>query len=412
MKASPIGVVGVGPLGRCFVDRLRGGDHEVVAFDIDSQALAEACAAGARAADSPAEVASQCPVVIVCVTGPPEVLECALGDNGLVASVHEGCLIIETTTSLPETTQRVADVLGKRGVSVIDAPVSRGLPAAHQGTLSIMVGGAEADLHRAKPVLDLLGTDIIRVGPVGTGHAVKLINMMLMGAHLVALSEAVGVGASVGWSAADVVAKLNWGNTASFMTTNHLPRYVVAGSYQSGFTLGLMAKDLQLAFDMGTALGVHQPVLWRVVEAYKRAREGLADQSDNMLIVPFIGALASGREVADALDAAIAMRLPVKETTSVRNVDLDDLGELVANSNRQACLEAFCTMIATGVDVEAALSVIDVSSGASYYTHQLLKAVGYNGMFSEMNGARDHHDGRPWSVLDVATNSDASRRAK
>lgn len=369
-SAAPVGVVGTGELGICFVERFRSQGHEVWAFDVDGQALDRATAAGAREASGPAQVAVQCPVVVTCVTGPDDVLECTLGPDGLFAASGPRHLVIETTTSLPETTRSVADRLGERGTIVVDAPVSRGVPAARRGELSIMVGGTLPDADRARPYLAALGTDIVHVGPIGAGHAVKLVNMMLMGVHLVAAAEAIGHGARLGVEPGEVVAQLAGRTAASYMTEVHLPRYVLGGTFESGFRLELMAKDLRLARRMADDLGLEVPLLRAAVGVFERARAALPTAADNMLVVPYVSGLAAGLNDAEAAAAAIAGRLPqqVPIGPGDRVVALRQLDSTVTATNRAVTGEAARLLEAAGVDCKAGFAVIDVSSGASYWT--------------------------------------------
>lgn len=376
--AGPVGLIGTGELGICFVGRFRAGGHEVWAFDTDDGALRRAAAAGARAATGPAEVADRCPVVVTCVTGPDDVRACALGSGGLSSACGPDHLVIDTTTSLPGTTRVVADGLGERGTLVVDAPVSRGVPAARRGELSVMVGGAPGDVERARPFLAMLGTDIVHVGAVGAGHAVKLVNMMLMGVHLVALAQAIGNGARFGLPPGEVVRQLADAPSASYMTAVHLPRYVLGGSYESGFRLQLMAKDVRLARRMVEDLGLELPHLQAVCDVYDRACASLPAMADNMLVVPFVSALAAGTGEDEAAAAARDRRLPVPTGAGPahRSGTLSQLVSQVTATNRMAARQAADTLAAVGVDGPLAFAVIDVSSGSSYWTRRLAGGAG------------------------------------
>lgn len=373
----PVGLIGTGELGICFVDRFRAGGHEVWAFDTDDGALGRAAAAGARPATGPAQVADRCQVVVMCVTGPDDVRACALGPGGLASVSGPDHLLIDTTTSLPGTTRAVADGLGEQGTLVVDAPVSRGVPAARRGELSVMVGGGRPDVDRARPLLALLGTDIVHVGAVGAGHAVKLVNMMLMGVHLVTLAQAIGNGARFGLQPGEIVRQLADAPSASYMTAVHLPQYVLGGTYESGFRLQLMAKDLHLARRMVMDLGLELPHLQAVCDVYNRACATLPTMADNMLVVPFVSALAAGMGDDEAAAAASDRRLP--PPTAEPGHQAGTMGQLasqVTATNRMAALQAADTLAAAGVDGQAAFAVIDVSSGSSYWTKRLVDGRG------------------------------------
>lgn len=367
---ASIGVIGTGDLGVCFVDRFRSRGYDVWAFDVDDRALDRAVAAGARPASGPAAVAAQCSLVVTCVPGPDEVHDCVLGPGGLAAESGSGHLLIDTTTSLPGTTRLIEERMRERGIRIVDAPVSRGVPAAQRGELSVMLGGASEDVSRARPILDVLATDIVHVGPLGAGHVVKLVNMMLMGVHLVALSRTIGDAARSGLAPHDVVQQLSGSPSASYMTEVHLPRYVIGGSYDSGFRLELMAKDLRLARRMVEESGLELPNLATVCDIYDRACATLPAMVDNMLVVPFVSGLAAGMTENEAAAAACDRRLPMLAVPQAGQ-PLDTLQQLdaqVTATNRAAAREAAAMLASAGVDHDTAFSVIDLSSGSSYWT--------------------------------------------
>lgn len=368
--SGPVGIVGVGQLGLCFVQRLRSAGLDVHAYDVNAVALDRAKDAGAVTQTSPAAVAHDCAVVLVCVTGPDEVRECALGRDGLQDALKADALVIDTSTSLPATTREVANLLAARGAKFIDAPVSRGVPAALAGTLSIMVGADDAEtVERALPILNLLGSDIVKVGGLGDGHAVKLLNMMLMGAHLVGNAEALGLAASRGADAHAMIDFLNRSAGVSYMTSNHLPRFALSGSYSSGFSLKLMVKDLGLGRRLADALSIPMPLADRVWHAYTSTLRQLGDV-DNMRLVPYLAALAAGRSPEQARTDARSGQLP-NPPKSIRAAPPSDVVATVAASNAVAAGEALRIATASGLSISTAFSVIDMSSGSSQFTAEL-----------------------------------------
>lgn len=367
---GPVGVVGTGQLGLCFVERLRAAGLDVHAYDVDPAARLRAEGAGALIGGSPAEVAGSCGIVLICVTGPDQVRECSLGVDGLRDGVRGGSLIIDTSTSLPSTTREVAKTLAGLGVTLIDAPVSRGIPAARAGTLSIIVGADDPGaVERALPILKLLGTDIVTVGSLGDGHAVKLVNMMLMGAHLVASAEALGLAAADGTDAQTMVAALERSEAASYMTGNHLPRFALSRSYSSGFSLNLMVKDLGLGRKLADALAVPVPMADRVWHAYTLALHQLGNV-DNMRLVPYLAALSAGRNLQQARMDALSGHLPDAAEAATAGSP-PDVAAIVASSNAVATVEAARVARASKLSFRETFSVIDMSSGASRFTAQL-----------------------------------------
>ncbi|MEP9348121.1 NAD(P)-dependent oxidoreductase [Xanthobacter sp. KR7-225] len=344
-KGEEIGIVGVGAIGLRMARRLMAHGHGVTVFDRGAAALETAAAAGASIAASPAAVARAARIVITCVTDAGDVEEVVAGPSGL-GDAPVGLLVIETTTSLPSVTRRLGALLEARGGAMVDAPVSRGVPAAEAGTLSIMLGGAARDTDRAEPVLRLLGTDIVRTGALGSGHAAKSLNMFAMGVNLVAVSALVGLGRRAGGRAGDLVAALEAGPGGSFMTASHYPKYVLSGTLASTFTLGLMRKDIAIAAALARDAGVAAPLCAEVLALYDAlCAEGLAG-ADNTLVF---------RRVEDATAAASGRTA----------MGAERLGFALAAVTLAGLLEAFAVARAAGLAPLALALVLAASSGGS-----------------------------------------------
>jgi len=293
---GPVGMVGTGQLGRVLSRRLVAAGHDVAAYDVDPVAL-DRLDQRVKRCDSPAAVAASARVVITCVTGPRDVLDCVLGAGGVLEAANEATLVIETTTSTPAVTGQVGERLGAVGAAIVDAPVSRGIPAAEQGTLSVWMGGADRDVERALPYLAPLATEVLHVGPLGCGHAIKAVNMMLMGVNLLATAEVMSIAHANGITTEAMLAVLNASSGGTYMSGNHFPKYVATGSYDSGFTLQLMRKDLRIARDLAEESELPALFLQRALGVYDlclaRDRDGPAE-ADNMTIVPLLWGLMEG----------------------------------------------------------------------------------------------------------------------
>jgi 3-hydroxyisobutyrate dehydrogenase-like beta-hydroxyacid dehydrogenase len=295
----PVGVIGTGALGSVLANRLAAGGHPTCAYDADPGAYA-ALAPEVEPLPSPADVARRAEFVLTCVTNAAAVEQAVLGPDGVVEGIRAGSVLIETTTSTPATTRLLAGPLRAAGADLIDAPVSRGVPAALAGTLSIWVGGDAGTLRRCRPLLERLGTDILHVGDLGAGHTVKAVNMLLMGINLAALTEAATLARRYGLELDRFLEVLNTSSGGSFMSASHFPRYVATGTYDSRFTLGLMLKDLRVGLDIARDLGVPAPVAQRAAGLWElAAAHGLAD-ADNMRIVPFLESLLTGAPLEEA----------------------------------------------------------------------------------------------------------------
>jgi len=162
--------------------------------------LDDLLAAGAVECKSRAELARGCEAVILCVTGSPQVESIVNGEDGLLAAVEKGQLVIDTSTAEPASSTRIREAFAARGVSYVDAPLARTPKEAEEGRLNTMVGAADADFERAKPILAACCENIIHVGPPGHGHVLKLINNMLAMTTAAAIAEALAAAAKSGLS--------------------------------------------------------------------------------------------------------------------------------------------------------------------------------------------------------------------
>jgi len=197
--ADRIGLIGVGLMGHGIAKNLVTKGHALtVKANRNRSTLADLLAAGAREARTDAEVAQASDVVLICVTGSPQVEQIVYGDTGLLSAAREGTMVVDTSTSEPRSTERIRNDLAGRGVRFVDAPMARTPKEAEEGRLNIMVGAEAADFERLKPVLQAFCENIFHVGPPGTGHVLKLVNNMLAMSQAAAIAEAVAVASHAG----------------------------------------------------------------------------------------------------------------------------------------------------------------------------------------------------------------------
>jgi 3-hydroxyisobutyrate dehydrogenase len=252
-----VGVLGLGAMGQPVATRLLERGFAVTVAPHRNPAPAEALARrGARVVRSPAEVAAGADAVVILVPDAPEVEEVAFGPGGIVeATGWEGVLVVMSTIS-PLAAQRIAARLVERGVTMIDAPVSGGPARAATGELTVMVGGDDATVARARPVLEAVGTRIFHVGPVGMGQVVKLCNNLLIGIIMVANSEAFTFGVKAGVRADVLQEVLSAATGQNFLLDRWVPQTLLQDRYEPGFGLALMLKDLNLVTAAARELGV------------------------------------------------------------------------------------------------------------------------------------------------------------
>ncbi len=243
-RRAPVGFVGLGRMGLPIARRLRAAGVSLVVHD----ALPERAGrsrSGWRVAGSPGEVAHACPVVLI-----------VLPDGEAVRTTVEamaprrGTVLVDLGSSAPEGTRRLAARLARRGVDLVDAPVSGGVLGARTGDLVVMVGGRPAAVRRVRPLLGRVGRRVVRLGPAGAGHAMKALNNFVTGATLTAVWEAVLLASRDGIAPEQAIAVLNGGSARSASSEVKFPRYVLTRRYDSGGSVGHLAKDVRAARDL------------------------------------------------------------------------------------------------------------------------------------------------------------------
>jgi 3-hydroxyisobutyrate dehydrogenase len=210
---------------------------------------------GAKAANSPADLAAQCEVVILCVSDTPDVEAVLLGENGVIHGVQEGTLVVDCSTISPIKTKDFADRLAKKGVHMLDAPISGGSEGAANGTLSIMVGGEADQVERAMPFLEAMGKTITHVGGNGAGQMVKLVNQILVVGGMLSLGEAFLFAQAGGLDLEKTLQAVAGGAAGSWALSNRGPQ-IIERDWRPGFMIDLQQKDVRLILDAADELGV------------------------------------------------------------------------------------------------------------------------------------------------------------
>jgi 3-hydroxyisobutyrate dehydrogenase len=224
-----------------------------------------------------------------------DVVEQVLLDDGLLAELKPGGMVIDMSSSDPARTRELAGRAGGLGVTLIDAPVSGGVAGALGGSLTIMVGGPEQAFLAARPVLENLGSRVVHAGGVGAGHAVKALNNLMSAAHLLASSEALIAGRRFGLDPAVMLEIINGSSGRSGSTETKWPRYVLTESYNAGFPVRLMVKDIKLALGIERATGTPSVVSEATVAAWSAALDDLPAGADHTAIARWLENLPAVR---------------------------------------------------------------------------------------------------------------------
>jgi 3-hydroxyisobutyrate dehydrogenase len=261
-----IAFIGLGNMGGPMALNLMKAGHTLSAFDLSKEACAKLAADGLPIAASAAATVKDAEVVVSMLPASAHVEGLYLGNEGLLAQIAPGTLVIDSSTIAAATSRKVAEAGAAKGIAVIDAPVSGGTGGAIAGTLTFMVGGSEADLERARPVLEKMGANIFHAGAAGAGQTAKICNNMLLGILMIGTSEAIALGVANGLDPkvlSEIMRRSSGGNWA-LEKYNPLPGVMetapASKNYAGGFGTDLMLKDLGLAQENAAAVRASTPL--------------------------------------------------------------------------------------------------------------------------------------------------------
>ncbi|MCJ2050422.1 NAD(P)-dependent oxidoreductase [Methylobacterium sp. J-070] len=280
MAIETVGVVGLGNMGLGMAATLVRKGFRVLGYDIDPARGPAAAAAGVTPLDALGDVLRGADALVFSLPLARDVEAVVTAEDGLLARHDRKVVVVDTSTSDPGTTRRLAERLAAAGHGLLDAPVSGGPSGAAEGTLTMMIGGTAADYALARPVLEALSARAPHVGPSGAGNIVKLVNNLLVAAHLVTTGEALRLSEAAGLSAEEAVQVVNTATGRSAVSEAMVPRWVVPGTFDSGFSAGLMRKDLRLALDLAAACAVDLPLAAEVGRIWQRTRARIPDTAD------------------------------------------------------------------------------------------------------------------------------------
>jgi len=265
-----IGFVGLGTMGGPMARRLVASGFRVTGYDVSAERAAKARDGGVALATSPAGVASVADVVLSSLPDPATVRRVYLGADGVLSNARRGMILVDVSTTDPETWREVAAAAQAEGVDCLDAPVSGGPAEAGLGKLVFIVGGDGAVLERCRPVLGTLGSDIHHVGPLGSGQIVKLVNNVMSIGNVAVAAEAMVLGVKAGMDPQRLFDILSTSGGRSFHFLKRFPN-VLAGDFAPYFGIGLSRKDLSLALAMAAKLEMPMPVAAVVRQVYEAA---------------------------------------------------------------------------------------------------------------------------------------------
>jgi 2-hydroxy-3-oxopropionate reductase len=286
-----VGYIGLGLMGKSMARNILKAGFPLVVHNRSQNAVHELTAEGAQSADSPAQVAEIVDVVITNLPDSPDVEMVALGKEGIIEGAGEGLIFVDNSTIKPATARLVAEKLGEKGVSCLDAPVSGGDIGAKQGTLAIMVGGPSQTLEQVRPVLEALGNTITHVGEAGAGQIAKAANQIMVAAQMVALGELLIFARKAGADPQKVVEAIQ-GGAAQCWALDVKPQRLFTGNREPGFKAYMQAKDLGIVLDTARLYGIPLASTSVNSQLFNAMLEMGMSEQDNSAVIGVIESLA------------------------------------------------------------------------------------------------------------------------
>ncbi|EUJ31993.1 hypothetical protein MFLO_07382 [Listeria floridensis FSL S10-1187] len=279
-----IGFVGTGVMGSSMVRNLMESGFDLHVYSRTKKKADKLVHAGAVWHDNPAELAGHVDVLITMVGYPTDVEELYLSEGGFLETMQPGAIAIDMTTSSPELAKEIYQDGKAAGIDVLDAPVSGGDIGAKNGTLSIMVGGEVEVFEKAKPIFEILGGNIVRQGPAGSGQHTKMVNQIAIASNMIGVTEAIVYAEQAGLDPELVLASIASGAAGSWSLSNLIPR-VLKDDFAPGFFIKHFIKDMRIALDEANKMKLELPGLELAEKMYQTlAENGLSEAGTQALI--------------------------------------------------------------------------------------------------------------------------------
>ncbi|MDP4086092.1 MAG: NAD(P)-dependent oxidoreductase [Bacillota bacterium] len=281
-----IGFIGTGVMGKSMAGHLLTAGYPLIVYTRSREKAEDLLNHGAVWGNSPKDVASKANVVFTIVGYPYDVEEVYLGENGLIPNGKEGSFFIDMTTSAPSLAIKIYEEAKKRGIHAIDAPVSGGDIGAKTAKLSIMAGGEKDDFEVIKPLLELLGTNIVYQGKAGSGQHTKMCNQIAIASNMIGVAEAIVYAQKAGLNPETVLQSISTGAAGSFSLSNLAPR-MLKGDFEPGFYIKHFIKDMNIALEEAEKFDMNAPGLALAQSLYKQLAENGEENSGTQALYKF-----------------------------------------------------------------------------------------------------------------------------
>ena len=282
-----VGLIGLGIMGKPMAKNLLKAGYDLTVSDLNKAAVDEVVAAGAKSATN-AEIGETCDVVLTMVPNSPQVKAVMLGEDGVAAHMKPGSVFIDMSSINPVASKEIAAELAKKGIEMLDAPVSGGEPKAIDGTLAIMVGGDKDIFEQAMPVFEAMGTNIIYEGAAGCGQHTKMANQIALTGCIAGVCEAITYARKTGLDIQTMLDSISAGAAGSWQMSNMAPR-MLKGDFNPGFFIKHYIKDMNIATEEGREAGADLSISEAVLAIYKDLEaKGLGDLGTQALLKHYL----------------------------------------------------------------------------------------------------------------------------
>lgn len=286
--SAPVAFIGLGTMGYPMAGHLQKAGHEVCVFN-RTKAKAEAWQKEfqGKTADTPRDAACGAQFVFLCVGNDDDVRSVVYGENGVLAGMAPGSILVDHTTTSAVLAREIAEKCLERGVSFVDAPVTGGESGAQQGTLSVLCGGDELTVNFIRPIVAAYASSITRIGSVGHGQLAKMVNQICIAGCVQGLAEALAFGQHAGINMEKVLSAIGTGAASSWQMNNR-GMTMLEGKFDFGFAVDWMRKDLGIVLDEASRNGASLPVTSQVDDFYSKVQEiggGRLDTSSLILLL-------------------------------------------------------------------------------------------------------------------------------
>ena len=287
-----VGFIGLGIMGKPMAKNLLKAGYDLVVADLNQEAVAELAAAGAQTAANGAGVAEACQVVITMVPNSPHVRAAVLGENGVAQGAKPGTVLIDMSSIDPTESKAIGAELAKKGIEMLDAPVSGGEPKAIDGTISVMVGGKRELFDRYYDLLMAMAGSVVYVGELGSGNVAKLANQIVVAVNIAAVAEALTFAKKAGTDP-ELVYQAIRGGLAGSTVMDAKAQMMLAGNFKPGFRVELHIKDLTNALNAAHAISAPVPLSGQLMEIMQSVKADGCDKEDHSSIVRFYEKLSN-----------------------------------------------------------------------------------------------------------------------